>query len=216
MTKSPLTRSLESLKREAKAKRKATGCKLHEAQDELAKRYGFGNWALLHKQHPATPAKQSWAASVKTEEIRDWFLDNHQQATFNPFDSDGIVPPNVDVRRVLERRFSTAAPDILDVVVTELVEGDNWVSFEVADAISWFEENHTPAVDCSPYDGREGGYLYPLVDVSDVINDNFGDLPEEDIEGIVLAIESYDDAWVDGDFLNSLYGDDPSTEEINP
>lgn len=216
MTRAPLTRSLESLKREAKTLKKAMGCKLHVAQDVLARRLGFENWSLLHRQHPATPAKQSRAASVNTDEIRDWFMDNHQQATFNPFDSDGIVPPNVDVRRVLERRFSKAAPDILDVVVAELEEGGNWVSFEVIDAISWFEENHTPAVDCSPYDGREGGYLYPLVDVSDVINDNFGDLPEVDIEGIVLAIESYDHAWVGGDFLNSLYGDDPSTEELNP
>lgn len=213
MTKTPLTRSLKSLKREAKALKKAKACKLHEALDELARHYGFGNWALLHQQHPETLAQKSRTASVKPEEIREWFLDNHEQDISNPFDSDSIVLPNVDVRLVLERRFPKAAAEVLDEVALELEENGDWVSLKVIDAINWFQENHELAVNCSPYESREGGYLYPLVDVSDVINDNFGDLPEEDIEGIVQAIESYDDAWVDRDFLNSFSEEDPSLAE---
>lgn len=212
MTKVPLTRSLESLKREAKTIAKNKSCKLHEAQNELARRYGFENWALLHKHHPETLAKQSKTASVKPKVMRNWFLVNHEQDTFNPFDSDGIASPTVDVRLVLEQKFSTASPEVLDDVAEELEEKGDWVSVEVAGAINWFVKKHQLAVDCSPYESREGGYLYPLVDVFDVISNNFSKLPDGEVDRIVQAIESFDDAWVDSDYLTALYEDeDPSS-----
>lgn len=195
MNSLPFHRSITSLKRDAKAIKKAAGCKLHEAQREIAKRFGFASWGLLHKY--CSPREEMWK----------WFLDHHVQDTFNPFDDDiddGVVPPTVDVKHVLRRKFPTAAPTVLDDVEDALGQEGDWVSSEVLAAINWFLANHERAVERSPYESREGGYQYPLVDVYDVISSTFSELPEEDVDAIVKAIERFDDAWIEGDFLDQL------------
>ena len=203
MKDSPSLRSLDSLKREAKAIKKAKGCKLSEAQDALARRYGFATWGLLHKHHPEAKAREVLRTLVTRDEMLEWFLAHYAADTSNPFD-DGISPPSTDVSHALLRQFSTADQNTLDGVAEELEQEGDWVSSNVLAAIEWFLENHERAVERTPYESREGGYLYPLVDVYDVISNTFLELPEEDIDAVVEAIEHYDDAWVDADFFREL------------
>lgn len=203
MKDTPFLRSLESLKREAKATKKAKGCKLSEAQDVLARRYGFATWGLLHKHHPETKTRGVVEMLVTRDEMLEWFLAHYVADTSNPFD-DGIAPPSTDASHALQRQFPTADQNTLDGVAEELEQEGDWISSEVLAAIKWFLENHERAVERTPYESREGGYLYPLVDVFDVISNTFLKLPEEDIDAVVEAIESYDDAWVDADFFREL------------
>lgn len=193
MTRPPLP-SLESLKRQAKTLKKAEGCSLSTAQRNIAQRYGFAEWNLLHRHHAKA-------------QMRQWFLDNHGENTSTSFDVDVISFPTVDAYFVLRQQFPAVPQDSIEEVAQALEEKGPWLSLKVKNAISWFEENHERAVMRTPYESREGGYLYPLVDVLDAVGNNFPDLPDNELTQVVEAIEALDDAWVDADFFKALEED---------
>lgn len=203
MTRPPLP-SLESLKRQAKTLKKVEGCALSTAQRKIAQRYGFAEWNLLHRHHPETLAKKSASERATPEQMRQWFLDNHGEDTSTAFDVDVISFPTVDAYFALRQQFPAVPQDSIEEVAQALEEEGPWLSLKVKNAISWFEENHERAVMRTPYDSREGGYLYPLVDVLDAVGNNFPDLPDNELTQVVEAIEALDDAWVDADFFKAL------------
>ena len=195
MTHPPLP-SLESLKRQAKTLKKAEGCLLSDAQRKIAKRYGFAEWNLLHRHHPETRAKKPASAQATPEEMRQWFLANHEVEISDPFDDDEDLLPTVDADHVLRQQFPAVPQDRIEEVAEALEEEGPWVSLGVKNAITWFMENHERAVESTPYESREGGYLYPLVDVLDAVCTKFPDLSEDELTQAAKAIDDYDSAWV--------------------
>lgn len=202
MTHPPLP-SLESLKRQAKTLKKAEGCSLSTAQRKIAQRYGFAEWNLLHRHHPETQGKKTASAQATPEQMRQWFLDNHDEDTSNPFNDDEVSFPTVDANHVLRQQFPAAPQDRIEEVAEALEEEGPWVSLGAKNAITWFMENHERAVMRTPYESREGGYQYPLVDVLDAVGNNFPDLPDDELTQVVRAIEGHDDAWVDADIFKA-------------
>ena len=70
--------------------------------------------------------------------------------------------------------------------------------------VDWFKENHTRAVEESPWDSAEGGYLWPTVDefggINDILRDNFPSALEDDIDEAVANLDE-DGPWMDPHFM---------------
>lgn len=83
-------------------------------------------------------------------------------------------------------------------------------NFNPDDPYSWFAENHELAVNISPWDGREGGYQYPVYDsyfdIGYVLQDQF---PYLDEEFLGKTSEELFDAgpWVTAEFSAALNED---------
>lgn len=78
---------------------------------------------------------------------------------------------------------------------------------EVAEVLAdWFRAHHTEAVDESPYDSAEGGYLWPTLELGDIEPILAGEFPEASEEAVVLAAEELDSEgpWMDPEFMRKL------------
>lgn len=69
--------------------------------------------------------------------------------------------------------------------------------------LKWFAANHRAAVNISPWDGREGGYLYPTVEVCDELENQFPDADPDVLEALSVDLET-DGPFVSEKFLASL------------
>jgi len=67
----------------------------------------------------------------------------------------------------------------------------------------WFIANHTAAVNVSPYDGKEGGYLYPTIGIEDALAAEFPDADSSIIEELGMELDG-DGPFVDPKFLKAL------------
>lgn len=67
----------------------------------------------------------------------------------------------------------------------------------------WFEANHTAAVNVSPYDSAEGGYLYPLVEIEDALSSQFPDADSSEIEELAIELDA-EGPFVEPKFLTAL------------
>jgi hypothetical protein len=60
---------------------------------------------------------------------------------------------------------------------------------------NWVSQKFTPLVEFSPYETREGGYLYPSIELDDVLGSEFGgSLPDEWIIQAAFELEE-DGPW---------------------
>ncbi|WP_419784979.1 glyoxalase superfamily protein [Pseudodesulfovibrio sp.] len=75
---------------------------------------------------------------------------------------------------------------------------------------TWFVSKHTPAVDRSPWDGREGGYQYPTYDgaydIHAVLCEAFPTVEEDTLFEIAEKL-SEDGPWITDAFLRTLEED---------
>ena len=80
----------------------------------------------------------------------------------------------------------------------------------VDDMVEWFQSNHTLAVEESPWDSSEGGYLYPTLDgapdIAEILSDQFPNAGEADVE---QAANQLDDGepWLAPNFMRLLNED---------
>ena len=141
--------NIESLKRAAKAHKKARGCSHAEALDFIAAQHGYKNWSRLAK------------------------------AAAGQVDAPVPAPPT---------RGRASAEVMAD----------------------WFRANHTPAIEESPWDSAEGGYLWPLVDedfgVNDILREQFPDASDDAIDEAIAALDD-EGPWIHPDFAARMEGD---------
>lgn len=70
----------------------------------------------------------------------------------------------------------------------------------------WFDANHASAVECSPYDGREGGYLYPTVDVWEALENAFPDADPDQLDKLARELDA-EDVYVASSFIADINAD---------
>ena len=75
----------------------------------------------------------------------------------------------------------------------------------------WFKDNHDLASERSPWSGRDGGYVYPTVDILDTLEEKFPDVGRDVLDEIVTELNG--DDWISKAWLDDL--DQEAINEIN-
>lgn len=172
---------------EAKKTAKATGQKLSEVQHAIAKAKGYTSWSSM---------VGAAVGPDKPEALVAWFARKHE-------------PMRDDVESwIYEELLSEARPEQIlaeagydtspgfDAAVDQIWNRSVWYSRAQVEMADWFVRNHSSAVDHSPYDGREGGYLWPTVEVLDVLQHQFPEMSEKDIDEVAEVLDSQG-AWIE-------------------
>jgi len=171
---------------EAKKTAKSTGQKLSQVQHAIAKAKGYTSWSSMvgAAVGPDNPeALVVWFAR-KHEPMRDevdrWIYDE--------------VLSEARPEQVLADAGYETSPGF-DAAVDQIWDQAVWYSRAQVEMADWFVQNHSSA-DNSPYDGREGGYLLPTVDVLDVLQNQFPGMPEKDVDEVAEALDGKA-AWIE-------------------
>ena len=70
--------------------------------------------------------------------------------------------------------------------------------------VAWFRSEHGSAIETSPYDSQEGGYLYPTEDdINGVLQDQFPKASQAAIDEATLELDG-EGPWLTREFTNAL------------
>lgn len=174
-------------------------------------------------------AKQLGAAmtahNVKAHNLRgeaaiaDEHVDNNQTIRVT-LTSRGIVPEKLaheeDIKKI-ERRHASEAKKLTAPVKVKNIQASKSLNVKapkvpkakkptVKSMVEWFSTNHERAVECSPHDSEEGGYLWPTAEVSEVLEEQFPSASPDLIEAAMLELDD-DGPWITQEFTQALEED---------
>lgn len=178
---------------EAKKTAKATGQKLSEVQHAMSKATGYTSWSSM---------VGAAIGPDKPEALVAWFARKHEPMR-DDVDSwiyDELLSEARPEQVLADARYDTSPG--FDVAVDQIWNQAVWYSRAQVETANWFVRNHASA-DNSPYNGREGGYLWPTVEVLDVLQHQFPRMPEKDVEEVAQALDSQG-AWFESKRLRQV------------
>jgi len=235
------SQEISTLKKRAKAIKKAAGCSHAEALDKVARENDWDNWSLLQKHalkdtgalRPAhvfedrvqpSGTRLIKVAVVRYRPLRDEDPGKPGQLVFRcpecgEIHYHGAVDHYLgagDGDRVphCANRPANYVFDLVEVEKTSFA-GDlpKKILRHVKPPVNperikdWFASTHTLAVDRSPWEGREGGYQYPLYEypfeIQAILHEEFPNVDEEALFGI--AEDLFEEGpWIEASFLDAL------------
>lgn len=175
------------LKAEAKKLADTTSISLSKARNELAKARGYSSWEILIKRvvGPDKPeALVAWFERMR-DEVDGWIYEE-------------LLSEARPEQILAEAGYDTSAG--FDAAVDQIWGRAVWYSRAQVEMTDWFVRNHSSALDHSPYDGREGGYLWPTIEVLDVLQHQFPEMTEKDIDEVAEVLDSQG-AWIESKWV---------------
>jgi hypothetical protein len=149
------------------------------------------------------------------KQMIDWFMSHHQRDAYELDDElqghgwpSNAVLDEVEIAQRLRKCFAKASDRDVAVAAAALASERplDPRAVDVDDLVRWFGAQHSRAVDESPWDGREGGYLYPTLDedgIGEILLDAFPLAPPEVIAAAAVEIAMQDE-WLDPEFRGGL------------
>lgn len=179
------------LKAEAKKLADSTGIGLSKARNELARAKGYSSWEVLTK-HVVGPDKP--------EALVAWFERKHEpmRDEVDTWIYEELLSESRPEQVLTEAGYDTSKG--FDAAVDQIWDRSVWYSRAQVEMADWFVRNHSSAVDHSPYDSREGGYLWPTVEVLDLLQHQFPEMPEKDIDEVAEALDAQG-PWIESKWV---------------
>lgn len=189
---------------DAKKTANATGQKLSHVQHAISKAKGYTSWSSM---------VGAAIGPDKPEALVAWFARKHEPMR-DDVDSwiyDELLSEARPEQVLADAGYNTSPG--FEAAIAQIWDQGLWYSSSQVEMADWFVRNHSSAVDHSPYDGREGGYLWPTVEVLDVLQHQFDEMPEKDVDDVAEALDSQG-AWIESKWLRDI-ADEAMAEAID-